>query len=345
MNKYTIDDILNLLDLPEFNKYIYSSIDWKDPNYYHYIENYHKYLSNIENLKNSRIYLEFIFKTEYTIEYISKLIYMKYLEACPIYEIDAYNTDDDKKYDEKRYLPYANTFYTIPLLDNKIKNIVSYYEKTDNDFAVYLKSIHSLLWIMKKYNDTVYDSKFTTCYEARFKKLLTDELKQKIINDIAESPNRDDYDNENNTEIEKLSYFILDNYTMSEEYKLLYNKTFYTQDWNFVDLGKIVDYIWENNEDTYTILNRLSADYNWAMHKIEPAQPGIQSSSIMVLGDLGYSFDNNKDRTPEVQQMVNEIYENKLDGFKEDFNKSLKTLTNLFKRTVEKQLTWGAKIF
>ena len=39
MNKYTIDDILNLLDLPELNKYIYSSIDWKDPNYYHYIEN------------------------------------------------------------------------------------------------------------------------------------------------------------------------------------------------------------------------------------------------------------------------------------------------------------------
>ena len=65
----------------------------------------------------------------------------------------------------------------------------------------------------------------------------------------------------------------------------------------------------------------------------------------MILGNVHYDFDMRLDRTPEVQEMVDEIDNITTDLYVKDFNRSVDTLISLFIQTVEKELVWGTEIF
>jgi hypothetical protein len=330
----------NELILPEIKEYTYKFSN----NIYNtnIIENIKKYLASDINRNNLITYVLFLNKNVYDKDYISKLVNIKYLRDC------AFNIDDmeyDEEYYNKLQLKFIdyNPVYKVPKLDNKIKDIVSYYENIDIQFSNYIKSIHCLLWIIQKYQDILYDIGFKRCNYDKLKRLLTPELKKQLKNeDQYSTENIDSLFDTEMAELECYSEIILSNL---DKYRYIYRKIFYTEDWNFTDLGNIIYYIDKYNLDIFTVLNRLSADYSWAMYKADKVEPGIQSTSIMILGDLGYDFDKEMNRTIEVQHMIDEIYSIKADLYFEDFIKSYKTLIKLFKRTIEKELFWGAKIF
>ena len=105
-----------------------------------------------------------------------------------------------------------------------------------------------------------------------------------------------------------------------------------------------IDYINKHDCDVFTTLNILAGDYYHAMY-VHPSRPGISSTSIMILGDLKYGYPVELEHTPAVDAMVEEIYSIPVDLYKKDYDRSLGILLNLFQRTIEKRLVWGAKIF
>jgi hypothetical protein len=340
-NTYTdLEKEYNELILPEIKEYTskFSNDIYKT----NIIKDLKKYLESDINRNYLITYVTFLNKKIYDKDYISKLVNIKYIRDC------AFSLDDieyDEEYYNKLVLKFIdyNSIYSVPKLDKKIKDIVSHYEEINKPFSNYIKSIQCLLWIIQKYQDIYNDIGFRRCNYTKLKKVLTPEL-------IIQLKNEEQYVTENidstfETEQEELECYAEIILSNSHKYKNIHKKIFYTEDWNFIDLSNIIYYIDKYNLDIFTILNRLSADYSWAMYKAVKVEPGIQSTSIMILGDVGYEFDKEIDRTIEVQQMVDEIYGIKSDLYLEDFIKSYKTLIQLFKRTIEKELSWGTKIY
>jgi hypothetical protein len=298
------------------------------------INNLNNYLSSPEKKHKFITYIKFMNSTNYNKDYISKLINMKYIKECNI------DTDNTSYKNDLSFGGVCYSFvYKVPKLDEKIHNIVEYYEENDKAFATYIKSIHCLMWIIKKYYDIEYDIGFNECDLDQLKNLLTDDLKRELREHIKNKYTI--YPEDSNEELNTMGYVIKYNDT----YKELYEKVWFTSDCSLMDLSRILYYIDKYNLDVFTTLNKLAGDYRWAMHKVKPVKPGIQSTSIMVIANSNYEYEYDIDRTPELQNMIDEIYSIKsgLDVY--EFNKSKNMLMNLFKRTVEQQLTWGAQIY
>lgn len=344
-NNKMVSELYKKISIPEIDNYLYYNP--KNNKYISdIVEKTYNFISSPENKNNLIKYVQFMNSTSYDKEYIAKLIYLKYLESR---QFRPNVLIKDNTYCDRLNLGYIGygSIYTLPDIDAKLNEVVAYYETVDKPFATYIKSIHSLLWILTKYEDIESDSGFGEYNAEHFKEYLTEELKEQLREDIRKE-NKDI--NKNNViikdskdELNEMIWTV--KYDYGEKYPEIYKKVFYTPDWNLIDLSQIIYYIDKYDLDVFTVLNRLSADYSWAMYKVKPVKPGIQSTSIMILGDLEYDFDMRLDRTPEVQEMVDEIDNIKTGHYYEDFNRSADTLISLFIRTVEKYLVWGAEIF
>jgi hypothetical protein len=337
----SISELYKLINLPKLNIYIDNDTIKNENTYKHYIESYYKFLLIPSNYEKNNKFLNFIFNIKYDTEYISKVVLTMYNNIEFGEYIDKEYSDELDKLNEE-----VSNFYNLSDMNDIIRNIVKHYERKDKEFAKYLKSIHCLLWIIDFYRNVEDDFGFNTCSKKEFESLLTPELEQKILDDIIKD-NYENYKNKNDItdKLNTMINYIGETYNKSEAYTDLHDKSFYTQCWDFVDFAKIIEYIDIHNLDPFTVLKRLYADYSHAMYKLKEPEPGIQSSSGSVLEELGYASNKELKRTPEMQRMVDEIYDLKIEGFKSDFDKTSKTLINLFKKTVEKHLTWGLKIF
>lgn len=297
------------------------------------------YMSDPIRKQHIITYVSFLHRTLFDKEYVSNIITMLYtIEST--YGLDSENLIDISYYNLLSFkgLCSMGFIYRVPKIDTKIKEVVEYYEVRDKTFATYIKSIHSLLWIIRKYSDIVSDIGFNECDYDVLQGILTDSLAKQLT---AEQIDDDEYQNTERGRLERMGTVIRQH---NYKYKNLYETVFTTADWDLKDFSRIVYYIDKHDADAFTVLNRLSADYSWAM-SLPVKRPGIQSVSIMILGDLGYSFDMRMDRTPEVQAMIDEIYAIPSGFSLNDFHRSLDVLLRLYKRTVEKHLVWGSRLF
>jgi hypothetical protein len=330
----------NEIILPEIKKFAYpfSNNTYSSQS----INSFKNFISSNKNKNNFIKYIEFINNVEYDKDFISKLMYMKYITNC------AFSLDDihyDNSYYDEIYSITGkyNYLYKESDIDTKINDVIQYYKINDNSFADYIKSINCLIWIINKYKDIIENVGFNTCEYTKLKELLTSELKAKLQQEDLE--NTSISGSLNGNEDDELTWYgeiILLN---RNKYYDIYRKSFYTEDWDFIDFNNIITYIYKHDLDAFSVLTRLASDYSWAMRKVKKVEPGIQSVSIMVFDDLDYEYPEKVKRTPDIQTMVDEINNIRSELYLEDFSESYNILTNLFKRTVEKQLTWGAKIF
>ena len=297
----------------------------------------HFILSSI-NRQKLVAYVSFLNHKTFDMHYVATILNMLYNgENVNGLQTELY----DESYHNELYIrctPYLRSIYKIPKIDHKIKEVIDYFEKRDTTLSTYIKSLHSLLWIICYYRDIHCDNGFNECNYDILQSILTYDLKAQLQSEPIE------YDIYNDTEFEQLQRIKEVLRQHRHKYEYIYEDVFTTYDWNFADLSRIVYYIDKYDLDVFTVLNRLSADYSWAM-SLPVKQPGIQSVSIMILGDLGYSFDMRMDRTPEVQAMIDEIYSIPTGFSLKDFNRSLDVLLRLYKRTVEKHLVWNSRLF
>jgi hypothetical protein len=158
------------------------------------------------------------------------------------------------------------------------------------------------------------------------------------------------YDEETNPKmnIDNRFYKLADIISDIPVYEKLVDKICYTSDWNFTDLYSISMYIAKNNIDMYSTLKILAEDYRWAANKSVPGEIGntdIASTAIMILGDLHYEFNNDVDRTQEVQTIINGIEIIESYTYREYYKRAIDNIIQYFKKSIERQLTWGLKIF
>jgi ADP-heptose:LPS heptosyltransferase len=118
----------------------------------------------------------------------------------------------------------------------------------------------------------------------------------------------------------------------------------YTSSWNYTDLSRIIKYIVKYDLDVYDTLIKLADDYYHAMYRVKPTRTGPQSAADMVLTQCKYEYNEEKYRTPEIQNMLDEIYEMKSFGYLPEYRQSFSELLGLFKKTFEKHLIWGIDI-
>jgi len=317
----------SLLDKESQNSITYMLTDMKE------------YISNPIHKQHVIAYVSFLHSRIFDNEYVSNIVNILYTNEST-YGLDKANLIDTSYYDILSFkgLGSLRFIYKTSHIDTKLREVVEYYEIRDKSFATYIKSIHSILWIIRKYSDIVDDIGFNDCDYDTLQELLTDSLTEQLAGELIDN---DEYQDTERGRLERMGAVI---HQYAYKYIDIYETVFTTADWDLKDFSRIVYYIDKYDLDVFTVLNRLSADYSWAM-SLPVKQPGIQSVSIMILGDLGYSFDMRMDRTPEVQAMIDEIYSIPTGFSLKDFNRSLNVLLRLYKRTVEKHLVWNSRLF
>lgn len=288
-----------------------------------------------DNKEKLKKYLEFKNNIEYGSDYISKLIYEQYIRITPYLDKEYL---DVLPYSSKEHTNYStsllniyNTNIIYKEYEEIIKEIISYYDIHNIEFSNYLRSLNCILNTLKMYYELEEDNTFNNYDIELFKKLLTKDL-QKLYQQI----------NGDNEQIRLNT--LINNISTIKEYSYIYEQVCYSSNWNFLDLNKIIKYIYKYNLDIYNILQILAADYNHAMYKIKPAKPGIQSISILILSSLNYNFNNNIERNFNLQQIIDEIYNIESDIYIKDYKELILITQNLFKNTFEKYLTWGLQI-
>ena len=329
MNADSLEQIYNSIILPEIKQYInnrYTNlIKYEDKIKEAYDELY------IKNKKDSIIkYISFYNNTQYDKGYISKLIYEKYVNITPL------PSNDDIIYRTNRVSMYFLLYiYKTKYNDDVLNEIVSYYDERDTQFADYLRSLNCILWIIRKYFDLyIEDHTFNNYDRYSMERLMTPEI-QKI------------YDEQTDPKKDKSCRFsdLAEILRETKQFPEYFEQICHTSDWSFVDLTQIIHYIEKNDLEVYPTLKRLAADYYWSMYKIKPSGSGFSDASILVLGDLEYKFDKEVERTPELQKMIDDMNSKKVRHFIKDYREAVDTIIRLFKRTVDKHLTWGLRIF
>jgi hypothetical protein len=127
--------------LPEISQYL--SNTFTHTGYMNYIPRLEKLIEN--NRKHDMVkYVQFMYTTDYSKEYISKLLYNEY--------IDRTNTSSD---DYNSILSIIGPAYDIRGYGEIIANIIQYYYTVDESFANYLRSLNCLLWLIQAYNDMI----------------------------------------------------------------------------------------------------------------------------------------------------------------------------------------------
>jgi hypothetical protein len=331
-----------------------------------------KYINeSSENRQNIIEYILFKNNIEYTIEYLSKIIYEEYIRILGSYTyiLHKFTTVvQDKLYSSKlRNISGILTFYKHYKYYEIIDKILSYYDTHNKQLANNIRSLNCLLWIIQSYFDMEEDNTFNSCNVYRLKDLMTPKL-QKIYDEqtvpdyiLQEGETEDTYlENFKKTvkehiEInrfrqlsyiikEKVIYYSEKNDSETEEMRAIYEQICFTANWNFVDLSRIISYINKHDLDVYDTLIKLGGDYYNGMYVDNPNRAGIQSTSIMVLTQYDYDLDSERERTPEIQVMLDEIYAMDCNGYIFEYKKAFDELLKLFKKTFEKHLLWGLEI-
>jgi len=324
-------ELYKQLMIPEIQQYRTNKYNFKE--YEFGIVSLHQFLSDLTNRHKLITYITFINRrAPFDVDFISTLLHLVYTNQCAI-------VDYDKIYKQELVFinaSFVTNAYSIPSFDSKIKDVVTYYHSIDKPFADYIKSIHCMLWIIRYYQQLYYDSRFNECHKQRLKELMTEEVRNQLYTEIQNHPADTEDDR-----LDLIADVILDS---KDKYTDLYEETFYTSDWNLMDLSRIIYYADTRDVELSTLLQRLSNDHSWAM-SLPVKQPGLQSTSIMILGDLGYYNMNDVKRTPEIQVMIDEMYAIPTNIYKKDYDRSLDVLLRMYKRTVEKHLIWGRRLF
>jgi hypothetical protein len=331
----SLESKYNQIILDEISKYKKDNIDILS--YERYIE--YAYKNLIRTNKHTQIitYMQFIHDVKYDSEHISKLIYEQYVNIAVRFEdyehIHSILTEKDKVYNNNIYkLNVLDTFYKFRDYNEHMKDIVAHYAY-NKDFTKYVGSIRCILWILEYYANLLEDNTFYMYDTEKLKNSMTPVLRE-IYNTETDSDDTED------SRLRKLGDII----QCMDEYSDIYESVCYTVSWSFNELCKITTYVYNNNLDLYETLHALASDYRWSMYNITPAQSGLQSTSITILGDLGYDYEFDKQRTATVQQMINNIHDIPSNIFITDFNKSADILIKLLKKTVEIHASWGLEI-
>ncbi len=267
---------------------------------------------------------------KYNKDYISRIIYNYYININPKL------SEDDTIYDNIIVsILSSHNFYTLLYHEDIIKNIISYYDKEDIQFANYLRSVNCLLWIINKYFDIyIEDKTFNNIDLYSMELYMTPEIQKFYDENTDPSQNK-------KSRLRELASIIEE----SGDFPDYYDQICHTSDWAFVELAKIIYYMDTHDIELYPTLQRFAEDYEWSMYKSNKSQgPGFSSISRLVLGDLKYEYGTQKDRTPELQSIFDEINKKTVRHFIKDYKDSLDTLLRVFRRTIEKQLTWGLQI-
>jgi hypothetical protein len=360
-------EIYNQIIFPEIEEYLD-----KESFKIGYIDNakslIKKINTNPDNKLNAIKYIKLLNNIEYTKEYVSKIIYWKYLQHMP-YLSHLYIKDNDNQYDLNMSLIYnITTFYNHLKYDEIMSKLLSYYDEHDLEFANNIRSLNCLLWMIRCYDEMETEHTFNNYDEHKLKKLMTPTL-QKIYNEKTSFKYNYKKGQSENDKIEfadmtikkyiehkrykqlieiicEMIYNIQDTPEM-KEINDIYEQICYTSSWDFTDLSRIISYINKHNLDVYNTLLKLADDYDHAMYRVKPNRSGPQSTAGGVLTELEYEYDGGLDRTPEVQLMVDEIdsmYKMYSMGSISQYRQSFSELLGLFKKTFEKHLIWGIDI-
>lgn len=228
---------------------------------------------------------------------------------------------------------------TISYEDN-IKNAIKYYDKTNKDYANYIRSLSCIIWIIKLYEDILINNRtFNTYNPKKLKELLTRELTEELKEKIENCGNKWGVSERDNLQA-IYQYMKYDD--ENNEYTYLYEQFCHSCDWNLEDLSQIIYYVYNNNLDIYNTLLMIAGDYSYSMYSIKPPQPGLQSTAGEILGDLDYDYKHNLEHTKEVDILINNINTIKSGLYLKDFKQSLDVLLKLFRREFDKYLIWGA---
>ena len=356
--------------LPEVEQYLLR--DELISGFLHYTIRPIKYINeSSENRQNIIEYILFKNNIEYTIEYISKIIYEEYIRMLGSYTtiLHMFTTVvQDKLYSSKlSSITNILTFYKHYEYYEIIGKLLSYYDIHNKQLADNIRSLNCLLWIIQSYFDMEEDNTFNSCNVYILKDLMTPKLQkiydeQTVPNYILQEGETEDTYLENfkktvkehieTNRLRHLSYIIKEkviyysekNDSETEEMRAIYEQICFTASWNFVDLSRIISYIVKHDLDVYDTLIKLGGDYYNGMYVDNPNRAGIQSTSIMVLTQHNYDVDSKRERTPEIQAMLDEIYAMECNGYIFEYKKAFDELLKLFKRTFDKHLLWGLEI-
>lgn len=336
--KMNHQELYNKLILPEVAQY--RDKEYNIQHHLKYIENIYKFMYN-ENRKDDMIkYIQFNHSTNYTKDYISKLIFHEFIECI---NAISYNAKINLSYYIGYYYhfpSFVSSIYNIKSYEETMKEVLQHYDTSDKSFADYIRSLNCILWILRTYEDILINNRtFNSCNYEKLETLLTPELREQF------SQEDDPEEWKPGDEPIRRIYYIMKYSSTKDKYKQLFDQVQYSCDWKLIDLMQITSYIHSHDVDTYTTLKTLAGDYHHGMYGCKPARPGVSSTAIMILGDLKYDFETKKEHTPEVHTMVEEVNTTPADLYKVNYDESLETILQLFKRTMDRGLEWGATIF
>lgn len=361
--KDNIQEIYNQITLPEVENYLIRD-NFKE-GYLHYAKYLAKYITSSSNNKKKVVdYIIYKNNIEYTNEYVSKIIFEKYIRIISSYpsRTKEYDTYSSLLSDIRDIL----VFYKHYKYDYVMNKLLLHYDTHNKAIAYNIRSLNCLLWIIESYYDLEEQHTFYNYNKYRLKELMTPKL-QKWYDEKTSY----EYEySEGQTENDKVQFL---NMTIKEyiednrldqlieiivniakngvksnpetlEMREIYEQICNTVSWNFVDYSRIISYIIKHDLDVYETLIKLGGDYNNAMYVDKPARPGIQSTAIMVLSQYNYDLDTKRERTPEIQTMIDEIYAMKCGGYIFEYKKAFDDIMILFKKTFEKYLIWGLEL-
>jgi len=353
-------EIYNQILLPEIMLYIKKD-NFKE-GFIHYIINIAKYINTSSNNRNNIInYVLFKNNIEYSIEYISKIIYEEYIQ------IIQYRFEEYENYISKlKHIQSINTFYSYLNYDTITNKLEEYYNIHNNFIANNIHSLNCLIWIIKLYYELEDENTFNNCNKYKLKNIMTPKLQNIYDEQTSFHYNYSEGETENDKagfidmtikeyiemkRLEQLISIITDiakdgdkSDSEVKEMIYIYEQICFTTNWDFVDLSRIISYIIKYDLNVYDTLIKLAGDYYHSMYISKPAKPGLQSTSISILNRYGYNFDSKCKRTSEIQLMIDEIYNIKCDGYIFEYKKALDDILKLFKRTFERYLIWGLEI-
>jgi hypothetical protein len=346
MNNNIENNILKI-----YNKLIFSEIkEYIDHNIQiqyniDHINNVYDYISNINNKKSFIKFIQLNHSSNYDIQFLSTLFYHEYLQwAVPnITSLYPNIQSDDINNSNNMISDNIDDLYNLISYKNNLKNAIKYYDETDKDYANYIRSLSCITWILRAYQDILINNDtFNSWDEDKLKELLTPELKEELKEKLENCKDEDyKWTKDEDENLQNIYYYMRYNDT-ENEYADIFEQYYYSCDCGLKDLSRIIYYIYDNNLDIYQTLLTLAGDYRYAMYKVKPVKPGIQSTACMILDDLDYDYSSKIERTPEIQVIIDDVYGIKTDLYLKDFKHSFDILLKLFRREFDKHLIWGA---
>ncbi len=364
-----IQETFNQITFPEVEQYLFKNKFRQG--YLHYTVCLIRYMKeNHENRQKLIKYIMFKNSIEYTKEFVSKIIFENCMDLTSRFRM-VHNFPTQLKEYAEYYSKLNNItdiliFYKHYTYSEVTDKLIEYYDIHDKPLANNIRALNCLFWVIKAYYDMEEDHTFNNYNKTRLKELMTPKLQKMYDEQTSYTFNF----REGKTENDKVDYLdmtikeyiederlgqlirIIKNIAESDdktnpevqEMNELYEQICFTGSWDFTDYSRIISYIIKYDLDVYDTLITLGGDYNYAMYVAKPVRPGVQSTASSIIAQSGYKVDVDKERTPEVQKMLDELYEMNDMGYIYQYEKSFDELMGLFKKTFEKHLIWGLEI-